>query len=81
MFSVAIPNMYFWFWQYLSLSAFKREDREDIKTLRAYNSGEYDNEEDPEQGKADRERNRGMDRQTHGKYDNEDNGGDTTRPL
>lgn len=33
LFSVVVPNMWFWFWQYLSLSRFRREEVEDNKSL------------------------------------------------
>ena len=58
--SVAFPNLYFWFWQYLSLSEFRREDAADKATLAAYNAGEYD---DTNGGKELRETNRGVDTQ------------------
>jgi hypothetical protein len=59
-FSIAVPNLYFWFWQYLSLSEFRREDAEDKNTMIAYDAGEYD---DDNGGKNLRESNRGVDRQ------------------
>lgn len=59
-FAVAIPNMYFWIWQYFSLSNFNREDRLDKHTMDMYDAGQYDNEEHPKQGKIDREDNRGV---------------------
>jgi hypothetical protein len=34
LFSIAIPNAMFWIWQYLSLSLFRRENAEDVITLR-----------------------------------------------
>lgn len=58
---VTVPNMWFWFWQYLSLSSFRREDAADRRTMRRYDSGGYDDEQHPEQGKIDREDNRGVD--------------------
>lgn len=61
LFAVAIPNMIFWFWQYLSLSKFRREDARDIKTMLRYDRGEYDDELNPKDAKASREDNRGTD--------------------
>lgn len=61
--SIAIPNMWFWFWQYLSLSHFNREDKKDLQTMSDYNSGEYDDKLNPEDGKTHREDNRGVDLQ------------------
>lgn len=80
-FAVALPNMWFWIWQYLSLSKFAREDTEDVITMRDYDEGEYDDELNPKDSKIDREENRGMDRQSSGSYDNPDDGTDTSRPL
>lgn len=59
--SVAFPNMYFWFWQYLSLRLFRAEDAEDIKTMEAYDRGEYDDKDNPKDSKIAREDNRGVD--------------------
>lgn len=81
MFAVAAPNMWFWFWQYLSLSLFRNEDRLDKRTMKRYDAGEYDDEQHPEQGKIDREDNRGRDVQSSGSYDSPDDGGDTSRTL
>lgn len=58
--AVAFPNIWFWIWQYLSLSRFKAEDKRDAKTLDAYEAGEYDA---PNGGKERRESNRGVDEQ------------------
>lgn len=58
--ALAIPNMWFWIWQYLSLSYFGAQDAEDARSLKAYNAGEYD---DDNGGKALRESNRGVKRQ------------------
>lgn len=63
-FAVALPNGYFWLWQYLSLSLFRREDAEDKETMKAYDRGEYDDEDNPINAKADREDNRGVDVQS-----------------
>lgn len=41
LFSVAIPNIIFWFWQYLSLSRFRDEDEEDKKTMEHFSAGDY----------------------------------------
>jgi hypothetical protein len=60
MLSVSLPNMWFWIWQYLSLSLFRREDAEDKQTMADYDAGGYD---DNNGGKALRESNRGVDRQ------------------
>jgi hypothetical protein len=81
LFSVAIPNMYFWFWQYLSLTAFRKEDASDKQTMVDYDAGGYDDELNPKNSKIARDANRGRDRQTSGSYDNADNGGDTSRVL
>jgi hypothetical protein len=78
LFSVAVPNMYFWFWQYLSLTAFRKEDSDDKATMAAYDRGDYD---DDNGGKALREANRGRDLQSNGSYTNPDDGGDSSRPL
>lgn len=59
-FSLAVPNLWFWFWQYLSLSAFRHEESTDEETMESYDRGEYD---DDNGGKALRETNRGVDRQ------------------
>jgi cellulose synthase/poly-beta-1,6-N-acetylglucosamine synthase-like glycosyltransferase len=80
-FSVAVPNMWFWIWQYLSLSQFRREDAIDAATMVLYDDGQYDNEENPKDGKIDRECNRGKDLQSNQSYDTKDNGGDCTRAL
>jgi hypothetical protein len=79
--SLAIPNMWFWIWQYFSLSGFRREDAEDKLTMKNYDSGGYDDETCPDQSKIDREDNRGMDRQSNGSYDNPDDGTDLSRSL
>jgi hypothetical protein len=59
-FAIALPNIYFWIWQYLSLSKFWHEDRRDIATMKAYDSGKYDVAIG---GKALRLNNRGVDKQ------------------
>lgn len=59
-FAIAIPNMWFWIWQYLSLSVFRREDARDIATMKAYDKGSYDRNKT---GKAERLNNRGVRRQ------------------
>lgn len=76
--AVALPNMWFWFWQYLSLSKFRRQDAKDKATMEAYDAGEYD---DNNGGKKLRETNRGKDLQSSGSYDNPDDGGDSSRPV
>jgi hypothetical protein len=58
--SIALSNLWFWFWQYLSLSVFRREDAADQATMEAYDAGEYD---DDNGGKRLRETNRGVDTQ------------------
>jgi hypothetical protein len=78
LFSVALPNAYFWVWQYLSLSLFRREDAEDKATMDVYDTGGYD---DNNGGRAERLRNRGRDLQSSGSYDNDDDGGDLSRPV
>jgi hypothetical protein len=61
--TIAAPNMYFWFWQYFSLSFFDREGIADKKTMKAYDSGGYDNEDARVDGKQARLNNRGAKRQ------------------
>jgi hypothetical protein len=80
-FSVALSNMYFWIWQYLSLSVFRREDAADLETMVQYDAGNYDDELNPKDSKVARDDNRGRDRQTEGSYDNPDDGLDTSRHL
>lgn len=63
LFSVALPNAYFWVWQYLSLSHFRHEDALDLNTMAAYDRGEYDNEESPIAAATERQHNRGVDLQ------------------
>jgi hypothetical protein len=64
LFSVALPNAFFWVWQYLSLSLFRREDAEDLQTMRDYDTGKYDDETQSKRAGIDkREHNRGVDRQ------------------
>lgn len=41
-FSVAVPNMIFWIWQYLSLSRFRREDARDAITMEQYGRRDFD---------------------------------------
>lgn len=60
LFSVAIPNMWFWLWQYLSLSVFTGQDTLDKRTMQRYDDGEYD---DDNGGRNLRETNRGVDEQ------------------
>lgn len=81
LFAITAPNMWFWLWQYLSLSLFRRQEAKDRATLFAYNMGQYDDELNPKDSKIDREENRGKDRQTSGSYDNPDDGGDISRNL
>ena len=78
LFSVALPNAYFWVWQYLSLSLFRHEEAEDKATMDVYDTGGYD---DANGGRAERLRNRGRDRQSSGSYDNPDDGTDPSRSL
>ncbi len=81
LFSVAVPNMWFWIWQYLSLSQFRREDEIDAHTMDDYDSGGYDNVENPKDSKIDRDNNRGRDVQSNQTYDKKDNGEDSSRAL
>lgn len=74
--SIGLPNMYFWFWQYLNLSFFRGQEAKDKQTMKDYDSGGYD---DSNGGKELRETNRGRDVQSSGSYDNPDDGGDTSR--
>ncbi len=60
-FAIAIPNLWFWFWQYFSLSSLRREDKEDRQTMMDYDDGGYDDEINPKDSKIDRECNRGQD--------------------
>lgn len=59
-FAVALPNLWFWIWQYFSLSRFKTEDAEDIASMKDYDEGRYD---DDNGGRELRETNRGVDEQ------------------
>lgn len=61
--SIALPNLWFWFWQYLSLSNFRREDAADKATMADYDAGRYDDELHPKDSKTAREDNRGVDTQ------------------
>ena len=61
LFTVALPNMWFWIWQYLSLSLFRREDEEDRLTMAEYDAGHYDDEENPKDARIARQANRGVD--------------------
>ena len=78
---LCIPQAFFWIYQYFILSKFRLEDAIDKKTLDDYDRGRYDDELNPKDSKIDREENRGKDVQSHGSYDNPDNGGDSTRSL
>ena len=60
-FAIGIPNMYFWVWQYFSLSRFRRQDALDRQTMVNYNRGQYDDELNPKDSKIEREDNRGVD--------------------
>lgn len=61
--AIAFPNIWFWIWQYLSLSKFKGQDKTDEATMRAYDAGLYDDELNPIDAKEDRENNRGVELQ------------------
>lgn len=61
LFAVALPSLYFWTWQYFSLSKFRRQDLLDRATMKRYDEGQYDDKLNPKDGKADREDNRGVD--------------------
>lgn len=37
LFSVALPSLYFWTWQYFTLAEFRRQDVADAETMRRYN--------------------------------------------
>lgn len=63
LFAVALPNMWFWIWQYLSLSLFRREEAEDKATMRIYDRGGYDDKTNPKDAKTARQANRGVDKQ------------------
>jgi hypothetical protein len=80
-FAIGLPNTYFWFWQYLSLSEFRREDAIDLRTMAHYDAGKYDDKLNPRDSKIARNDNRGKDVQTAGRYDNADNGHDASRAL
>lgn len=79
--AIAIPNMWFWIWQYLSLSLFRRQDKADEQYLKDYESGWYDDKENPEEARASRKSNRGKDLQFEGSYENNDDGADSSRYL
>lgn len=57
--AVGLPNMWFWFWQYLSLSHFNREVDADRQSMIDYDDGGYDNQDHPKDSKTAREDNRG----------------------
>lgn len=78
---VGAPNLYFWIWQYFSLSKFKREVTVDKQTMTDYDSGRYDDKLNPKDSKISRDDNRGRDVQTYGSYDDPDDGGDTSRRI
>lgn len=59
--AIALPNAFFWIWQFLSLSRFRREDEADLKTMNIYNTGGFDNKRHPKDSKINREDNRGVD--------------------
>jgi hypothetical protein len=81
LFSIALPNMYFWMWQYISLSNFRRQEADDRDSMKTYDTGGYDDINPNVNSKSAREDNRGRDLQSNGSYDNPDNGGDLSRPL
>lgn len=56
--AVAFPNAWFWFWQYLSLSQFRKQDVVDNQTMEDYDEGLYDDENNPETARHEREGNR-----------------------
>lgn len=58
--AVSGPNGFFWVWQYFKLAVFDKEDRKDKATMKAYDDGEYD---DNNGGKQLRLDNRGVDPQ------------------
>ena len=58
--AIGIPNMWFWIWQYLSLSIFRKEDAIDKQTMKNYDDGKYDNPNNPD-AQQEREDNRGLD--------------------
>jgi hypothetical protein len=78
---ICVPQAMFWIWQYLMLARYRDEDKIDTRTLKAYNAGEYDDEDNPKDALAARENNRGMDVQSQYSYDNPDDGTDLSRPL
>lgn len=45
LFSVAIPNLFFWTWHYFSLARFRREVKQDNATIAQYRAGEYGRDE------------------------------------
>lgn len=78
---ICLPQAVFWIWQYLALSRFRGEDKDDAATMKTYNTGGYDNELTPKQSKIDREDNRGRDVQSNQSYDTKDDGTDSSRTL
>ena len=61
--AVAVPNMIFWIWQYLSLTKFRAEDARDKETMKRYNAGGYDDVNPGIDSRQARLNNRGIDEQ------------------
>lgn len=57
LFSVTVPNLMFWTWQYFSLSEFRRQDMVDSQTMKDYDAGGYDDDNGGRQLRLD---NRGV---------------------
>ena len=58
LFTVAIPGLIFWTWQYFSLAKFRQQDVVDSDSMLAYDDGKYDSRFG---GKRRRLDNRGVD--------------------
>lgn len=56
--TVAIPSLYFWTWQYLTLARFRWQDIDDNATMEDYHAGHYDDDNGGKQLRLD---NRGVD--------------------
>lgn len=59
-FTVGLPSLFFWTWQYFRLSELRREDVLDGRTMERYDSGLYDDGDNPD-ARKDRRDNRGVD--------------------
>jgi hypothetical protein len=58
--ALAVPNMWFWIWQYLSLSHFGRQNEADDETMLRYDAGAYDDVDAPRAARIACRKNRGV---------------------